>query len=215
MKKLILITLLIILIGAIGVSAYLLKGMGRQVGKVPTPTQPTSPPQTEIDTSNWKVYRNEEYGFEIRYPTDFIAETDINLGIMRGGIIKFRLVNNKYYQATNLEEASVVIGARKDKEDLENCLKPEAGRSRYKELLKEKVINGITFYKDFVEEGAAGQGYEKVSYRALYKDTCYEVALFIHATRVSDRRPTVSPFAKDEVLKKLNEIFATFRFIEI
>jgi hypothetical protein len=74
MKKLILITLLIILIGAIGVSVYLLKGMGRQVGKVPTPTQPTLPSQPEIDTSDWKVYRNEDYGFEVRYPRDWVVK---------------------------------------------------------------------------------------------------------------------------------------------
>lgn len=32
--------------------------------------QPTTqaPPVSEIDTSNWKTYRNEQYGFEVRYP---------------------------------------------------------------------------------------------------------------------------------------------------
>lgn len=28
----------------------------------------TTPPVSKIDTSNWKTYRNEKYGFEIRYP---------------------------------------------------------------------------------------------------------------------------------------------------
>jgi len=28
----------------------------------------------EIDTSNWKTYRNEEYGFEFKYPEDLIVK---------------------------------------------------------------------------------------------------------------------------------------------
>lgn len=37
----------------------------------------TPPPVTEtIDTSNWKTYRNEQYGFEVRYPQDWNVEED-------------------------------------------------------------------------------------------------------------------------------------------
>jgi hypothetical protein len=32
---------------------------------------PTSPQVPEIDTSDWKVYHNEKYGFEIKYPKDW------------------------------------------------------------------------------------------------------------------------------------------------
>ena len=30
---------------------------------------------SEIDTSNWKTYQNERYGYEIKYPKDWILET--------------------------------------------------------------------------------------------------------------------------------------------
>jgi hypothetical protein len=209
--------LAVIVIGAIGLSAHLFQGTGRQQKELtPVSSTPASPQVPEIDTSDWKVYRNEEYGFEIRYPADFIAETDINLSIMGGGIIKFRLVNNKYYQATNLKEASVVIGARDETEDLANCLKPEPlSTYKGKELPQGKVINGVAFYEDFIREGAAGNWYEKVSYRTLYKDTCYEIALFTHSTNIGAYEPgTVLEFEKDEVLEKLDRVFATFRFIK-
>lgn len=36
-------------------------------------SNPSSTPtsQEEIDTANWKTYRNEEYGFELRYPGEW------------------------------------------------------------------------------------------------------------------------------------------------
>ena len=30
--------------------------------------------EEQIDTSNWKTYRNEEYGFEVKYPEDWIVD---------------------------------------------------------------------------------------------------------------------------------------------
>jgi len=31
--------------------------------------------ETVIDASDWQTYRNEEFGFEVKYPKDFLAET--------------------------------------------------------------------------------------------------------------------------------------------
>lgn len=41
---------------------------------IPTP-EPTSSQTTDIDISNWKTYRSEEYGFEINHPPDWTVET--------------------------------------------------------------------------------------------------------------------------------------------
>mgnify|MGYP001558111066 FL=1 len=40
----------------------------------------TKPETPAIDTSNWKTYRNEQYGFEVRYPSDLkVGEGNLNI----------------------------------------------------------------------------------------------------------------------------------------
>jgi hypothetical protein len=66
--------------------------------ETPTVTQPTQKSQQKqepIDTSNWKTYRNEKYGFEVRYPEEwwlslgvFLEDEDIEEKLNRG--ITFR-----------------------------------------------------------------------------------------------------------------------------
>jgi hypothetical protein len=59
--------LVVIVIGVMGISAYWLQGTKGQQKEL-TPSLPQAP---EIDTSGWKTYRNEKYGFEFKYPKEF------------------------------------------------------------------------------------------------------------------------------------------------
>ena len=58
--------------------AYILEG--REIAREQIAKQKNST-STEIDTTNWKIYRNEDYGFEIQHPTEwFIKDTSEGAG---------------------------------------------------------------------------------------------------------------------------------------
>lgn len=62
----------------------------------------------EVDISNWKTYRNEEYGFEVKYPTDWFAIEDSR------GINFTPLSPDDPLQASSIGLASSMTIQRKD-----------------------------------------------------------------------------------------------------
>jgi hypothetical protein len=159
--------LAVIVIGVIGISAYLLQGTGRQQKEL-TPVSPTpaSPQVPEIDTSDWKVYRNEEHGFEFKYPKDFTLQEGYNLPDKPRGTLFYGLELSKQIDETTRIKFSFSIGEKpRDlslhdlivKESYDPRLNPEFADPKYKDLTKIGYTFSINPYGLEIWDG----GFEK------------------------------------------------------
>jgi uncharacterized protein YxeA len=126
--------------------------------------------QSEIDTSNWQTYRNEEYGFEVRYPEGCIIR-ELQAAHMRypkGKVIVCSMLNNT---KTNNESISTDIhiedqGIITIGNDLSDSIALEfTPINNFAELQRSndffqgnfEIINGIEFLKIIDEKTHGGE----------------------------------------------------------
>jgi len=130
--------LAVIIISVIGISAYLLQGTGRQQKEL-TPVLPTStsPQVPEIDTSDWKTYRNEEYGFELRYPSDWEVIEDFSQAV-----VNFEFTGPALDKSPGIEGAFLIqiyrLGKASNLREWVESFYPEAA----KVTIENTIING-------------------------------------------------------------------------
>jgi len=74
--------IIIILLGAgvIGAAVYMIKRPIQLIEETHVETPGEVSPAPEIDTSDWKTHRNEEYGFELKYPSSWYTYEDVKSG---------------------------------------------------------------------------------------------------------------------------------------
>jgi len=170
-------------------------------------------PRLVEPTPTQSIYRNVEYDFEVRYPSDFAVEaTCSDAALMGDPVVSFHLAGPQHYAGTNLVEASVIIGVGQSEEIRATCMSP---RTPLEEYLGEKEINSVTFYQVSRVGVATGNVYDVTSYRTLRGNACYEIALFLHFHDVGVYKPgTVSAFDRETVMNRLSQVLYTFRFTE-
>ncbi|MBA7616701.1 hypothetical protein ES703_23999 [subsurface metagenome] len=111
-KKTLLITLLIVILtaGLAAAGLYIGKQLSqpKKGGQETTPEHPVEPQETvseitsaDIDTSDWKTYRNDEYEFDVKYPKDaHVRETvkggDIIIGKTTGNGLIYGVIIKLY-----------------------------------------------------------------------------------------------------------------------
>lgn len=226
--KLFLILCVIFSAGTVlGVAVYLakIKAIRNNQPQVSISPKPTSTPVVKDDTSDWKIYRNEEYGFEVKYPIrDWIISEyhDDNCFI----------VNNKdqknciYFNHTGVFGRIIInMSNFSAKENLNKFF--EFQQQNVPELFRQKdaaeiLLDGHKGYK--VYSGGWGEVPEEGNTIYLEKDkiSSFEISysystdcyLSIDTADKTDPKFIECDKSVKEEGAMIDQILSTFRFIE-
>jgi hypothetical protein len=178
-------------------------------------TLATMPLSGWADTTDWKTYEDEEYGFQIKYPDDFIRTEHAYELVVSGAVVTFAPSFDPSIDRTgaktNLHDFSVTIGVT----DAPVVVSQQEGAcSAYaheRRLNGLRRVGGIRFARYCFSEGAVGNRYEKLSYRTACGDTCYEIALFVHYGNPYCYSPgAIKIFDPTAILRLFDTMVSTF-----
>jgi hypothetical protein len=168
------------------------------------------------ETADWKIYTNEEYGFEFKYPEDLGAKeiptskpTGLNISLDKGDIV-VQEINNSIINI-DLPEDCIFNSSTLEEEKMLS-------------FVSTKKANGIDFYyyKNYPEYigGYCGMStgcWYKDIYRTFYNDHCYQIVYNRSNRSFIEGNPYDNPKIIGDV-KEVPEIFdqilSTFKFID-
>jgi len=114
-----------------------------------------------------------------------------------------------YYPHTNLGEAAVLLAATADPAIVSTCTQPST--QPVETLTGQETVNGYTFTRSEVTGAAAGNIYDQIIYRTVWRNKCFEVVFVIHSSPIGNYPAgTVVEFDRNDLLKKFEDVLATF-----
>ena len=162
-----------------------------------------APVRALYDTESWQIYRDDNYGFELKYPNDS------NLNTLADGITRVAL---SIKPGTNLISKELQIYATA----ATSCDRLTTKTTSVVSDTGSKVINGVTFSKKSGIEGAMNQIYETTQYTTTHGSSCINLTFTLHLGNlgVYDTDPPTVPFDRTEETWTFSQILATFEFLE-
>lgn len=164
--------------------------------------------QASTQIAAWDTYNDINWGFIISYPKNF------QVSGTQGTTIISIAYPESFTNGTNLHNANINVVASKNNGE---CLN---GEFDGKKLTTTELHNGVTFYVDNWQEGAAGNVGQHYGYVAVNNGNCYRVSLVEYyanmnnyldgkggyvagAPKSFDEKPLISIF---------KQVFNTFKF---
>ncbi len=179
------------------------------------------------ETAGWKTYKNDEYGFEIRYPVDYILSEKSE----KQYIYDFQISKVVSLSADEqyIDESSFSVFVDNASSNFKNCLKADYGIVvTPRNLDKTKEINGNKFYVYWDKQGDAAMGGERSQmsqYHIIHDNYCYIVDFNVrwhivgYAGIINNGKSDATPEqtqAQQITIEKhekiLEQIFSTFKF---
>jgi len=187
------------------------------------------------EISDWKTYRNEEYGFEIKFPKEYSLKENVEKMTEFGEKGKYAeiLVNQKIINASCYEVSveKIYVGINTTNNNFDVCAKEKifsptknenelsilSIQLKDKGWLEEKVINGILFYRRYsMSQGMGGKSYLDFGYQTFFNDKCYKVGVEVSKNLYFGFKDECPPSLENssiyqslfkETDKKIQEIF--------
>src|SRR3989338_5756369 len=134
----------------------------------------------DTSISNWKTYRNTDYGFELNYPEEYIILVE-RLGNSggtydRGVHVASVLIPPQLFPNSNLLEGRVAVSQSQSIKSSDDCKKLQKDETAKEQQITEAdiQINGIAFKRFETSGGNVGKFGLRI-YRAFQNEICFEI----------------------------------------
>lgn len=183
--------------------------------------QAKNPPISD-ETAGWKTYRNDQYGFEFKYPREYgFSSSETGKAFSPGYIpicSRDTLACVSYpgteFANSNFGGAAMAVDINPD---TKSGLKTDCTFYDAKEI----KVNGTVFSSSGKgSDGALGNIIEYYGYRTLRDQTCFHIILGVDSRGDGPYREVfpngriISESDKEKVFDSLRDILSTFRFTE-